>query len=67
MQNRLGPQQIARLLDRPEVIKAIGNDTIADARQTIERLELPADAALARALDAPRRRSPRPTRRGRST
>ena len=36
VQNRLGPQQIARLLDRPEVIKAIGNDTIADARQTIE-------------------------------
>jgi hypothetical protein len=36
VQNRLGPQQIARLLDRPEVIKAIGNDTIADARHAIE-------------------------------
>ncbi len=31
--NRLGPDQRARLLDRPEVIKALGNDTIADARQ----------------------------------
>ena len=26
----------ARLLDRPEVIKALGNDTIADARHTIQ-------------------------------
>ena len=31
--NRLSPDQRARLLDRPEVIKALGNDTIADARQ----------------------------------
>ena len=38
MQNRLGPQQIARLLDRPEVIKAIGNDTIADARHSLPDL-----------------------------
>ena len=36
VQNRLTPDQRARLLDRPEVIKAIGNDTIADARHTIE-------------------------------
>ena len=36
VQNRLTPEQRARLLDRPEVIKAIGNDTIADARHTIE-------------------------------
>ena len=35
VQNRLTPDQRARLLDRPEVIKAIGNDTIADARHTI--------------------------------
>ena len=36
VQNRLTPDQIARLLDRPEVIKAIGNDTIADARASRE-------------------------------
>jgi hypothetical protein len=35
VQNRLTPDQRARLLDRPEVIKAIGNDTISDARETI--------------------------------
>ena len=33
VQNRLNPDQRARLLDRPEVIKAIGKDTISDARQ----------------------------------
>ncbi len=34
VQNRLGSaDQRARLLDRPEVIKAIGKDTISDARQ----------------------------------
>ncbi|MDQ3163398.1 MAG: hypothetical protein WKF65_10500 [Gaiellaceae bacterium] len=32
VQNRLTPDQRARLLDRPEVIKAIGNDTVARAR-----------------------------------
>ena len=33
VQNRLGnADQRARLLDRPEVIKAIGKDTISDAR-----------------------------------
>ena len=36
VQNRLTPEQRARLLDRPEVIKAIGNDTISSARTTIE-------------------------------
>jgi hypothetical protein len=35
VQNRLGPDQRSRLLDRPEVIKAIGNDTIASARATL--------------------------------
>jgi hypothetical protein len=34
VQNRLTPDQRSRLLDRPEVIKAIGNDTIADARHS---------------------------------
>ena len=34
VQNRLTPDQRARLLDRPEVIKAIGKDTIASAQQT---------------------------------
>ena len=34
VQNRLTPEQRARLLDRPEVIKAIGKDTIASAQQT---------------------------------
>ena len=33
VQNRVTPDQRARLLDRPEVSKAIGNDTIADAHQ----------------------------------
>ena len=36
VQNRLSPQQRARLLDRPEIIKAIGNDTIQQARQALE-------------------------------
>ena len=34
VQNRLTPEQRARLLDRPEVIKAIGSDTIATVRPT---------------------------------
>lgn len=33
VQNRLTSEQRKRLLDRPEVIKAIGNDTIKDARE----------------------------------
>ena len=36
VKNRTTPLERERLLDRPEVIKAIGNDTIADARQEIE-------------------------------
>ena len=35
VQNRLNPDQRARLLDRPEIIKAIGKDTIQDAREGI--------------------------------
>ena len=34
--NRTTPQQRARLLDRPEVVRAIGDDTIADARQSLQ-------------------------------
>jgi hypothetical protein len=33
--NRTTEQQRARLLDRPEVVRAIGDDTIADARQQL--------------------------------
>ena len=35
VQNRLSTDQRERLLDRPEVIKAIGNAKVEDARQTI--------------------------------
>ena len=35
VQNRLTPDQRARLLDRPEVIRAIGDVTVANARDTI--------------------------------
>ncbi len=33
--NRTTPQQRARLLDRPEVIRAIGDDTIESARASL--------------------------------
>jgi hypothetical protein len=32
VQNRLTPDQRSRLLDRPEVIKALGEDTVVSAR-----------------------------------
>ena len=32
VKNRLSPEQVRRLLDRPEVIHAIGDDLIARAR-----------------------------------
>ncbi len=35
VRNRLTPAQISRLLDRPEVIQAIGDDTVTAARGTI--------------------------------
>ncbi|MBA2461408.1 MAG: hypothetical protein H0V45_06550 [Actinobacteria bacterium] len=35
VQNRLTPHQRARLLDRPEVIKAIGHDTVSGARSSV--------------------------------
>ncbi|HSC92292.1 MAG TPA: hypothetical protein VLB86_11615 [Gaiellaceae bacterium] len=34
--NRTTPQQRERLLDRPEVIRAIGDDTIESAKATLE-------------------------------
>jgi hypothetical protein len=33
--NRTTPHQRARLLDRPEVVRAIGDDTIAEARREL--------------------------------
>jgi hypothetical protein len=33
--NRTTPQQRERLLDRPEVVRAIGGDTIEEARRTL--------------------------------
>ena len=65
VKNRLGPQQLARLLDRPEVMNAIGDDPIADPLRVdreAARLELCSDIALARALD--RRRADREVPRG---
>jgi hypothetical protein len=35
VQNRLTPQQQSRLLDRPELIQAIGDDTVESARQML--------------------------------
>ena len=35
VQNRLTPQEQSRLLDRPEVIRALGDDMIEDARQNL--------------------------------
>ena len=34
--NRLQPQQVSRLLDRPEVIQALGADTVDAVRTQIE-------------------------------
>ncbi len=35
VQNRLTPQEQHRLLDRPEVIRALGDDMIAEARRNL--------------------------------
>ena len=35
VQNRLTPQQQGRLLDRPELIQAVGDDTVEAARLTL--------------------------------
>ena len=35
VQNRLTPQEQHRLLDRPEVIRALGDDMIAEAKRNL--------------------------------
>jgi hypothetical protein len=35
VRNRLSPQQRARLLDRPDIIRAVGQDTVATARDSL--------------------------------
>jgi hypothetical protein len=35
VQNRLGKDQIARLLDRPELVRALGESTVASARSDL--------------------------------
>ena len=35
VQNRLTPEQQSRLLDRPELIHALGHDTVSAARESI--------------------------------
>jgi hypothetical protein len=36
VQNRLTPQQRLRLLDRPELIQALGDETVEDSRRELE-------------------------------
>ena len=36
VQNRLTPQQRLRLLDRPELIQALGDETVAESRRELE-------------------------------
>jgi hypothetical protein len=36
VQNRLTAQQQSRLLDRPEIVHALGDTTIAEARRALE-------------------------------
>jgi hypothetical protein len=36
IQNRLTPHQRLRLLDRPEVIQALGDETVEDTRRELE-------------------------------
>ena len=36
VRNRLTPQQRERLLDRPELIRALGDDTVAQAREQVQ-------------------------------
>ncbi len=38
VQNRLTQQQRMRLLDRPEVIQALGDETVEDCRRELEAL-----------------------------
>ena len=37
VQNRLTPEQRARMLDRPELVKALGEDTVEGVRSSISR------------------------------
>jgi hypothetical protein len=36
VQNRLTPQQRLRMLDRPELIQALGDETVEDTRRVLE-------------------------------
>jgi hypothetical protein len=36
VQNRLTPQQRLRLLDRPELIQALGDETVEESRRELE-------------------------------
>jgi hypothetical protein len=36
VQNRLSPQQRLRMLDRPELIQALGDETVDDTRRDLE-------------------------------
>ena len=40
VQNRLTPRQRLRLLDRPELIQALGDETIEDSRRELEAARL---------------------------
>jgi hypothetical protein len=40
VQNRLTPQQRLRLLDRPELIQALGDETVEDSRRDLESTRL---------------------------
>ena len=46
IKNRTTPQEQARLLDRPEVVRALGHDVVESARPDL--LELAPEASLAR-------------------
>jgi hypothetical protein len=35
VRNRLTPQQVSRLLDRPDIIRAVGDDTVEAARGSL--------------------------------
>jgi hypothetical protein len=36
VQNRLAPNQVARLLDRPDVIHALGHDHVEETKATLD-------------------------------
>jgi hypothetical protein len=41
VQNRLTPQQRLRLLDRPEIIQALGHEAVEQSRHQLETLRTP--------------------------